>query len=374
MPAPNYTDLITETFKQTIPIALDIQNRLDTAIHNDKSHFEYDGEWVAIKPEVKGDDSPVTIADKKVQRIGLTYLQHELEKFGKVYVKAEEDGVTQPHSEDECRFRIIYDPIDGTGNYSGVNAAGGRPQRGNTEETPEIDNHIGWGSMLVIQERKNDQWITVAAGIYESTPKDTGVTEPQGRVFLADESSAWQTTLADPSVKTPLKNEQNAPRKRFVDSFVYPEIKEQMNGVSAASKDEEMNLNCVAQGGIGMFTGKCKELYLQHPYLHDVAPVAFIAEKAGYHVAIMPRFADAHGGEKHPMIITDNEQILATLAGAYTVKARATETENEHFKQSGTVLNGDMSVSALDKSLNTTGWAAALNEQRSNKFDYPQVY
>jgi fructose-1,6-bisphosphatase/inositol monophosphatase family enzyme len=294
--------------------------------------------------------APATIGDERSQAI---YTKHFSDVLGAehIYFRNEEEVSAEESRANALRkntakYRITIDPIDGTGNYSGqkANPAKGwstdrKPvHRSLTELTPEewASGAVrpGWGSMVAIQERQSDNsWKTVASSIYESNSKDTPG-DLKGRFFVAEAGKKGvtifnlQTGKEESAITSPAKNTpQLVIEGDFAKVDGAAEAQTAIRKHVTEKNNDLINFHCTAQCALGAMTGKAQGFFQGHPLLHDVLPIAHLAENAGLSVLVLDK-KDAkepavwvnNGGkmeQEYPVFMAATPDLAISMAEKY---------------------------------------------------------
>jgi 3'-phosphoadenosine 5'-phosphosulfate (PAPS) 3'-phosphatase len=300
--------ILIETFKAAMPVAVSRQQPIINAVQTGRTPGEAEG--VYIKP----DGSKVTSGDLECQKKIIQTIVNELESFDKsITVIAEETGleeITGLVDEHSADFRLIVDPIDGTGNYA-------KGLHSNLMEK----KMYGWGSMIAIQERNTSaQWETIAAAIYVSSAFDKAE-KLHGKIYIAtsDFKGINVFDFSDESIN-PLQTQQKTVKRYLTGGFIDNSAKTVLEQMANQSNTEKNELHCVAQSCIAMITGYADAYFQENPYIHDIVAPSYLAKAASLHVFVMPAFSRNQASaqkDAYPIFITKDNEVGEALIKTY---------------------------------------------------------
>ena len=212
----------------------------------------------------------------------------------------------------------------------------------------------GWGSMVTIQERQSDgAFKTVASAIYESNSQDAPK-NLKGKLYFSETGKQGVEVIdlqSGKELNVIMAASKEAPKVYVEGGFIKtPEAKTALANTKKMLSDEGnafLDLSCVAQSALAVITGKAEGFFQGHPNLHDVLPVAHLADNAGLFTMVLDQYdgkpAVTKGDEvKYPIFMATTPEQTIAMAEQYI---RASNFDKDKL----TVRNGDWEAKGFEQ-------------------------
>lgn len=315
--------------------------------------------------EIKEDKSVVTRGDKESQDIYTRILNEKLGEDNIYYVREEAvsgaEAAANEVRKQTAKYRVIIDPIDGTGNYaSGKNRA--------TSELTAADLATdkvkpGYGSMVTIQERQpNGDFKSVISAIYETSSQDK-VGSLKGKMYVAEEGVQGLTAIdMATGVESAFVRDKSKPivvQGGFTKEPNSDKAQKDLQTMAKGEGNHLIDFSCVAQSALSVITGQSAGYFQEHPNLHDVAAIGHLADAAGVSVVVLDQnnspdnpyskgnekpavFVAKDGKQRFPVFMAESPELAEKMARTY-LAAKGLDESKVTFR------DGQWNEGSLDK-------------------------